>query len=115
MGKNSEANKKKKWKKSNKGDVADKNDADEEAVVLVEPTPVENLPPVEQTPEPSPQPTPEPKKPKNKKKNKIPIEDVEEVMEEVVTEAPAPELVEAPVVVEEEEVVEKVEVVEVPS
>ena len=36
-------------------------------------------------------------------------------MEEVVAEAPAPELVEAPVVVEEEEVVEKVEVVELPS
>ena len=61
------------------------------------------------------QPTPEPKKPKNKKKNKIPIEDVEEVVEEVVPEAPAPELVEAPAVVEEEEVVEKVEVVELPS
>jgi len=113
--KNSEVNnKKKKWKKSNKGDGADKNDAEEEDVVLVEPTPVESLPPVEPTPEPSPQPTPEPKKPKSKKKNKIPIEDVEELVEEVVAEPPAPEVVEAPVV-EEEEVVEKAEVVELPT
>ena len=110
-------------------------------MVLVEPTPVESLPPVEPTPEPSPQvnpthkwlmtvttdcggqtdglsfssqPTPEPKKPKSKKKNKIPIEDVEELVEEVVAEPPAPEVVEAPVV-EEEEVVEKAEVVELPT
>jgi len=87
---------------------------EEEDVVLVEPTPVESLPPVEPTPEPSPQPTPEPKKPKSKKKNKIPIEDVEELVEEVVAEPPAPEVVEAPVV-EEEEVVEKAEVVELPT
>jgi len=111
--KNSEVNKKKKWKKSNKGDGTDKNDAEEEDVVVVEPTPVESLPPVEPTPEPSPQPTPEPKKPKSKKKTKIPIEDVEEVVEEVVAEPPAP-VVEAPVV-EEEEVVEKAEVVELPT
>jgi len=111
--KNSEVNKKKKWKKSNKGDGTDKNDAEEEDVVLVESTPVESLPPVEPTPEPSPQPTPEPKKPKSKKKTKIPIEDVEEVVEEVVAEAPAP-VVETPVV-EEEEVVEKAEVVELPT
>ena len=111
-------------------------------MVLVEPTPVESLPPVEPTPEPSPQvnpthkwlmtvttecdgqadglsfssqPTPEPKKPKSKKKNKIPIEDVEELVEEVVAEPPAPEVVEAPVVEEEEEVVEKAEVVELPT
>ena len=112
---------------------------EEEDVVLVEPTPVESLPPVEPTPEPSPQvitdqyemmfamvvirlwccccsdiwiksvslqPTPEPKKPKSKKKTKIPIEDVEEVVEQVVAQPPAPEVV--PVVEEEEEVVEKV-------
>merc|ERR550517_1250916 len=87
---------------------------EEEDVVLVEPTPVESLPPVEPTPEPSPQPTPEPKKPKSKKKTKIPIEDVEEVVEQVVAQPPAPEVV--PVVEEEEEVVEKAaEVVELPT
>jgi len=109
--KNSDANKKKKWKKNNKGDIADKNDAEEEDVVLVEPTPVESLPPVEPTPEPSPQPTPEPKKPKSKKKNKIQIEDVEEVVEEVIAEPQAAEVVE-PVV---EEVLQKEELVELPT
>lgn len=95
--KNTDFNKKKKWRKSKGDGGADKNDADGEEVVVVPDLREDPEPLPDHTPEPSPLPTPEPKK--NKSKQKILIEDVEEVVEdpESVEEAPEAELETVPV------------------